>query len=152
MEYTQVNSHTVVDELHPLEVWDALKAIPDAVMVDVRTHPEWHFVGRPDLSSIDRRLLCVEWHIWPRMTQNLGFLSDLLDDLGDEMPARLFFLCRAGPRAISAADEFSRQMQARGVSVHCTNVAFGMEGEMNAQGHRGLVNGWKKAGLPWKQD
>lgn len=152
MEYKLVNSHTVVDEMDPLDVWDAMQAIPDAVLVDVRTHPEWVFAGRPDLSSIDRKLLCVEWHTWPRMTQNLGFLTDLLDDLGDKLPSRLFFLCRAGPRAIAAAEEFSRQMQSRGLNVHCTNVAFGMEGDKDDQGRRGRINGWKKAGLPWKQD
>jgi rhodanese-related sulfurtransferase len=31
------------------------------------------------------------------------------------------------------------------------NVANGFEGELDAHGHRNSVNGWKAAGLPWKQ-
>ncbi len=137
MTITLMNTHCIVDELSPDDSWRALQATEDAVLVDVRSSPEWSIAGRPDLSGIGRKILFVEWQIWPRKTPNLGFISDLLDDLGDQMPSRLFFLCRAGPRSAAAALEFSRQMQARGQSVHISNIASGFEGEKDENGQTG---------------
>ncbi len=34
---------------------------------------------------------------------------------------------------------------------HVYNVADGFEGGVDAQGHRGVVAGWKAEDLPWKQ-
>ena len=31
------------------------------------------------------------------------------------------------------------------------NVAGGFEGDIDGEGHRGHVNGWKAANLPWRQ-
>ena len=67
-------------------------------------------------------------------------------------PPHLFFMCRAGPRAVTAAQEFSRQMRTRGVQLHCTNILHGFEGEKDENGQRGRLNGWKVEGLPWFQD
>jgi len=33
----------------------------------------------------------------------------------------------------------------------CYNVLQGFEGDRDPQGHRGHLNGWQAAGLPWKQ-
>ena len=33
----------------------------------------------------------------------------------------------------------------------CYNITGGIEGDLNPSGHRGTVNGWKVAGLPWVQ-
>ena len=34
----------------------------------------------------------------------------------------------------------------------CYNVAGGFEGNPDAARHRGTVDGWKAAGLPWTQE
>jgi hypothetical protein len=31
------------------------------------------------------------------------------------------------------------------------NIAGGFEGNLDGNGHRGNVNGWKASGLPWRQ-
>jgi rhodanese-related sulfurtransferase len=31
------------------------------------------------------------------------------------------------------------------------NVSGGFEGNLDGEGHRGGVNGWKASGLPWRQ-
>jgi len=31
------------------------------------------------------------------------------------------------------------------------NIAGGFEGDLDRERHRGSKNGWKAAGLPWKQ-
>jgi len=41
-------------------------------------------------------------------------------------------------------------MTAAGYS-RCYNVAGGFEGARDADGHRGTVEGWKAAHLPWVQ-
>lgn len=144
--------HTRVDEMSARDVWNALRAEPSAVLVDVRTQPEWAFSGKPDLGGIDRKVIFVPWKTWPAMAINLGFIADLEEKFPDALPKRFFFMCRSGPRAVSAAQEFARQMSARGADLHCTNVMHGFEGEKNADGQRGSVNGWKAEGLPWTQE
>jgi len=34
---------------------------------------------------------------------------------------------------------------------NCYNVLEGFEGDKDANGHRGNIGGWRKAGLPWIQ-
>jgi rhodanese-related sulfurtransferase len=31
------------------------------------------------------------------------------------------------------------------------NIASGFEGAISPEGHRGGIDGWKAAGLPWRQ-
>ncbi|HMN58636.1 MAG TPA: rhodanese-like domain-containing protein, partial [Ottowia sp.] len=32
------------------------------------------------------------------------------------------------------------------------NILGGFEGDLNEQAHRGQLGGWRKAGLPWRQN
>lgn len=139
-----------VDETTPEDAWNSLATDEGAVLVDVRSRPEWSFSGMPDLAELGREVWTVEWQTWPDMTPNLGFLSDLEQQMGDQVPPRMFFMCRAGPRSIAAATATAKQLHARGINVHITNIAEGFEGEKDANGQRGTVTGWKAAGLPWR--
>ena len=140
----------IVDEATPEDAWNALCIDEHAVLVDVRTRPEWSFAGMPDLSGIGREVLTVEWQTWPEMSTNLGFLSDLQEQMGPTPPQRLFFMCRTGGRSIGAAREAAKQLHRRGINLHITNIIEGFEGEKDAHGQRGHRNGWKAAGLPWR--
>lgn len=134
-------------DLAPREAWERLRADPQAVLVDVRTRIELALTGVPDLSSIGREPLCVEW-----MTQqgrNPGFLEELTAALaargaGPDTP--ILFLCRTSGRSRMAAGELT----ASGFRA-CYNIAEGFEGSLDAAGHRNSIDGWKAAGLPWKQ-
>ena len=141
-----------VDEATPTEAWTALSQIEDAVLVDVRSRPEWNFAGMPDLSTIGRDVWTVEWQTWPEMAPNLGFLSDLTERMGDQLPSRMFFMCRMGSRAAAAARAVAKQMHDRGKNLHITNIAHGFEGDQDANGQRSKTNGWKADGLPWRQN
>jgi rhodanese-related sulfurtransferase len=55
-------------------------------------------------------------------------------------------LCRSGHRSDSAA----RAATAAGYT-RAFNVLEGFEGNKDAEGHRGSLGGWRKAGLPWVQ-
>jgi len=135
----------------PIETWDALKSDTSAVLVDVRTTAEWAFVGTPDLSSLGREPILLEWKQFPHMQQNDGFAHDLLGHLGDNTPTQIFFLCRSGVRSLAAADLMAGVFAAQSKQVDCINIAEGFEGDLDSHGHRGAVNGWKVKGCAWRQ-
>jgi rhodanese-related sulfurtransferase len=53
-------------EVTPKEAFARLKANPGAVLIDVRTQPEWAFVGVPAVE----RLLRISWQDFPQMQVN----------------------------------------------------------------------------------
>ena len=57
----------------PKEAWDLLNSKPTAQLVDVRTRPEWAFVGIPDLSSIGKQAMLLSWQTFPCMRSNPEF-------------------------------------------------------------------------------
>lgn len=142
---------TTVDEVTPPDALAALAEDPDSALVDVRTRAEWTFTGMPDLSPLGREVLAVEWVSFPGMTPNTSFFEEVVAQAGGRLPGRLFFICRSGARSMAAARTVAAEAQARGQAVHCTNVAEGFEGDLDADGHRGRSNGWKVHELPWRQ-
>jgi rhodanese-related sulfurtransferase len=136
-------------DVTPTETWEALAKEAGATLVDVRTAAEWGYVGLPDISETGAPLHRVEWQSFPSGAVNADFasvLSDALEVAGVSRDAPLFFICRSGARSASAA----AAMTAAGYT-RCYNVAGGFEGPRDAEGHRGTVEGWKAAGLPWVQ-
>ena len=125
--------------------WKALQEDSAAVLIDVRTQPEWAFVGLCDLSALGKAPLLVSWQEYPHMNVNDTFVEQIT---GQNIPrdAALYFLCRSGVRSQAAA----ATMVAAGYE-HCYNILSGFEGEVDAKGHRGAQGGWKAAGLPWGQ-
>ena len=143
---------SIVDELDPAGTYSALASTASSAMVDVRTRAEWAFTGLPDISATGRALYPVEWAGFPTMSPNQTFVEELMQAAGGTLPQRLFFLCRSGARSLAAARLVAAVADQQGVSIHCTNVAEGFEGDLDGAGHRGSVNGWKVAGLPWRQN
>lgn len=132
-------------DLSPRESWRLLGEDAGAVLIDVRTQPEWAFVGLPDLAPLGKNILPLSWQVFPAMTVNPEFVDALrAAGLTEEQP--LLFLCRSGVRSVHAA------MAATAAGFgQAFNVAEGFEGMVDAEGHRGTVDGWKVAGLPWRQ-
>jgi rhodanese-related sulfurtransferase len=136
---------TSAEEISPQRAWQILCEEPRAQLVDVRTQPEWTYVGMPDLGAVGKAVLRVSWHGFPSMTENEEFLAQLIKAAPGTDQAVLF-LCRSGGRSLAAASAamaagFSRAYSIRG----------GFEGPPDDQGHRGRMSGWKSAGLPWRQ-
>jgi len=116
-----------------------------AVLVDVRSQPEWTFVGLPDLSGSGKRAVCIEWQVYPGMSPNGEFLGQLAAAVPDK-DGTILFLCRSGARSRAAA------IAATGAGfAQAFNIAGGFEGDLDDTGRRGRKNGWKSAGLPWRQ-
>ena len=140
-----------VDQLSPRDAFAALSERPDTALVDVRTRAEVAFVGGPDPQAMAGPCTVVEWVRFPDGRPNAGFFDELTQALGTPLPRHLFFICRSGSRSLAAARLVAAEARAAGLSVDCTNVAEGFEGDLDGDGHRGTVNGWKVAGLPWRQ-
>ena len=139
------NEAAFAGDLTAQEAWELLERDPRAVLVDVRSLPEWQFVGLPDLGRLSRKPVLVSWQLYPNMTENPGFYHDLRRK-GVEPDMPVVFLCRSGARSRAAAIA----MTAFGFE-RCYNIADGFEGPTDGEGHR-RVGGWKVTGLPWKQE
>jgi rhodanese-related sulfurtransferase len=121
----------------PPEAWQLVEQ-GAAALIDVRTEPEFKFVGHVPGSSN------VEWHgrdEGPRQK----FLQALRAAAPPETP--LLLICRSGVRSHFAASVATAAGFAR-----VYNVLEGFEGQIDATRQRGRINGWRRAGLPWEQD
>ncbi len=132
-------------EMSALEAWECLKRDKSAVLVDVRTPPEWAFSGEPDLSALAKEPLRISWKIFPSYAVNERFIASL-QDAGVTEDMTLLFLCRTGGRSLDASIAATAKGYAR-----CYNITDGLEGPLNEQHQRGMISGWKAAGLPWRQ-
>lgn len=141
----------LVGEVNPSDAWEILSNDTSSVLVDVRTHAEWGFVGVPDLSDLGRSPILVEWAQYPGMSQNPRFVEALIEQLGGEVPGKMLFLCRSGARSLRAAEAVAGYFASQAQAVECLNVAEGFEGDLDEQNHRGATNGWKSRGLAWRQ-
>ena len=134
----------MVEDIAPSQVWQALAENPDAQLIDVRTDAEWTYVGLPEISVLDKRVLLIPWQA-PSGAVNRSFVEQLGASGLTEAHA-LYFICRSGARSLAAA----QAARAAGYQA-AYNVADGFEGPPDAQGHRGNVAGWKASGLAWRQ-
>lgn len=130
-------------DITPQESWKLLSENPDSVLVDVRTAAEWNWVGVPDLSSLDRQVVFVEWNT--AAGRNTNFVEDLIAAGVTPGERPVIFLCRSGNRSIPAAEAAT----AAGIAPSY-NMLEGFEGNLDEHDHRGAT-GWRAEGLPWKQ-
>jgi rhodanese-related sulfurtransferase len=131
------------------DAYSILQDDKSAVLVDVRTQPEWTYVGVPDLSGIGKKALFAEWQEFPTMKVAADFVPHLLETLraqGATAATPVLFLCRSGVRSRAAAIALTQAGQER-----CYNIAQGFEGPLDDKQRRGAVDGWKARGLPWAQ-
>lgn len=109
----------------------------DAVLVDVRTDAEREWVGFVPEAAV------AAWKCSPDMQLNPRFDEELKTQVGTDKKA--VFLCRSGIRAIAAA------RRATELGFEAYNVIGGFEGELDTNAQRNHLNGWRVAGLPWRQ-
>ncbi len=131
-------------DITPAEAWKLLSDNPDAVLVDVRTDAEWKFVGVPDVSSLGREVVFIEWNRTDG-TRNTDFVADLAAAGVTPGERPVIFLCRSGNRSIATAEAATDA----GITPSY-NVLDGFEGNLDEHKHRGGT-GWRAIGLPWIQ-
>ncbi|ACV33606.1 rhodanese-like domain-containing protein [Accumulibacter sp.] len=123
--------------LTPQEAHEVWQLAPGAKLIDVRTRAEWDWVGRIP-GAIE-----IEWLSYPDNRPNTHFLAQLKQQVDRE--ALLMFICRSGMRSHNAA-----ALASEAAHLECYNVLEGFEGDKDANGQRGKVGGWRRAGLPWR--
>ena len=132
-------------DLSPNEAWDLIKQSSDCFLIDCRTSAEWSLVGVPDLDSLGKKVLFVEWQTFPTMEKNQRFLQEI-SETNLTKNSKIIFLCRSGARSRSAAEFLTSQGY-----ESCFNCSEGFEGSHDDLGQRSKINGWKFHNLPWKQ-
>ncbi len=129
------------------EAWDSLANDPNSILVDVRTNVEWQLIGQPDLSSIEKEPIYLQWVTMEGI--NANFIEELktaLIERGATQTTPIFFLCQSGGRSKMSAMQCTEQ----GYKA-CYNISEGFEGDLDENHHRNSISGWKVAGLPWRQ-
>ena len=130
--------------LLPKMAIDRLKENPNAVLIDVRTRAEHKYVGYPENSIL------IPWFDEPDLKSNSNaFYESVLSELGerkDIMDTELILICRSGFRS----NEALKCLQDKGFNS-VSHVASGFEGDLDEDGHRGNLNGWRLDGMPWSQ-
>ena len=110
--------------------------VAGAKLVDVRTRAEWDWVGRIP-GAIE-----IEWQSYPGGQPNHDFLAQLRRQVDPE--SLVMFICRSGVRSHNAAS-----LATEAGYTESYNILEGFEGNVDANGQRGKVGGWRLAGLPW---
>src|SRR4030088_1611026 len=82
--------------LSPIDAYAVIKAVPNGRLIDVRTRPEWDYVGHVPESSL------LEGNAYPDGRRNPQFLPELRVKAPDP-EAPVLFLCRSGHRSDGAA-------------------------------------------------
>jgi rhodanese-related sulfurtransferase len=124
-------------DVAPGQAWQLVQS-GQAVLVDVRTSDELHWVGRVPGA------LHIEWAIGREQVRNERFL----EQLAAQVPAdrQVLFLCRSGVRSVAAAKAATQAGYGS-----AWNILQGFEGPIDTQKQRGRIGGWRAAGLPWQQ-
>ena len=124
--------------IHPKDAWQLLVS-GEAILVDVRSAEERHFVGQIP------RGVHIPWATGISLLKNSRFLGELATKVKKDQV--LLFLCRSGKRSALAAETATKAGY-----KHVFNVLEGFEGDLNEKDQRGQHNGWRYHQLPWIQD
>jgi rhodanese-related sulfurtransferase len=133
-----------INQISPQQAFEKLTHNKHSILIDVRTPEELNFVGIVDSAKFDNRMLLLPWQILPNMQLNPNFSNELMNKTSVDQ--ELIFLCRTGVRSQHSA-ELAKNLGYE----NCFNVTNGFEGDLNEQGQRGKINGWKASNLSWRQ-
>jgi rhodanese-related sulfurtransferase len=129
-----------MQHLTPRQAWDFLRSHPEALFLDVRMEIEYLYVGHPP------GVVHVPWYEYPEMQPHPGPFVERVRREGGSEQRPVVLICRSGKRTVEAG----LALEAAGFE-QVVNVLHGFEGDLDAQFHRGRLNGWRFDGLPWEQ-
>ena len=134
-----------VKNITSIECFNKLSEISNSYLIDIRTKPEWEFIGVPDLSSLNKKTIFIAWNEYPEMNINKYFIDQVVGENIEKID-NIFLICRSGKRSFQAA----KHLTLFGYN-HCYNISDGFEGDKNKLNQRSTINGWKYNNLPWQQ-
>jgi len=129
------------------DAWNKIQHEPKSLLIDVRSHMEFLFIGHPsgaiNIPWIDE----PDWVINPNFVREvrqllLGGLTQ--NGAGHNVPVLL--ICRSGKRSREAGE-----LLLNNNFTDVYNIQDGFEGELDEHHHRSTAGGWRFAGLPWEQ-
>lgn len=136
-----------VKTVTPKQAYEIVGKDPRALMVDVRSHMEFLFIGHP-VGAIN-----IPWIDEPDWKINPHFASEVrrlilggLQHTGGGHNVPILLICRSGKRSLEAGELLLKE------GFHDVyNVDEGFEGELDDHHHRSTLGGWRADGLPWEQ-
>ena len=131
-----IPAHGYAGDIPPALAWQWVQA-GNAVLVDVRTDAERAWVGQVPGAKV------VAWKQWPQMRMDPDFDTQLQAVVPSG--SKVLLLCRSGVRSVAAAQ------RATELGLQAYSILEGFEGDLDANGQRGKLNGWRYRGLPWQQ-
>ena len=131
-----IPAHGYAGDIPPALAWQWVQA-GNAVLVDVRTDAERAWVGQVPGAKV------VAWKQWPQMLMTPDFDTQLQAVVPSG--SKVLLLCRSGVRSVAAAQ------RATELGLQAYSILEGFEGDLDANGQRGKLNGWRYRGLPWQQ-
>jgi rhodanese-related sulfurtransferase len=139
-------THTI-NTISPKEAWKLVQDEPRSVLIDVRSHMEFLFIGHP-VGSIN-----IPWIDEPDWKINPNFATEVRRTMlggisceSDSGCAPIVLICRSGKRSLEAGELLIKEGFA-----DIYNVDEGFEGELDDHHHRSTLNGWRFHKLPWEQ-
>lgn len=132
--------YAAMENLTPLDATQFMRDHPNALFIDCRSEMEYLFVGHP------ANAIHVSWNDGADWEVNPHFVGEVKRLAGDALERPVVIICRSGSRSVSAA----QALEAAGFA-QVINVLYGFEGDLDANHHRGALNGWRFDGLPWVQ-
>ena len=69
-------------DLSPKQAWTLLKEDKNCQLIDCRSAAEWSLVGVPELDSLQKSPIFVEWQIFPMMEKNPKFFKEISEKTG----------------------------------------------------------------------
>lgn len=138
------------DDVEPVTAYALATSDPDVYILDVRTAPEWQWVGHPGKNKLGEgggltgKVVNVSYQIDHQgsFVVNPSFLADVNELFGSNPDVVLITMCRSGHRSALAA----AALEAAG--YRAMNMVTGFEGGTDGSGYR-TVNGWKVLNLPY---
>ncbi len=127
-------------DLTPKAAWQLLQSTPQAKLLDIRMEIEFLYVGCPPGA------VHVPWYEYPELKADVGLFLRGVQAEAPDLAAPVLLLCRSARRTIPAG----RVLEEAGYT-DVINILHGFEGDLNAEGHRSTVNGWRFDQLPWVQ-
>ena len=135
----------MIPEVTPNAAWKILETEQDVVLIDVRSKMEYDYVGHP------ARAINIPWQEPPYWQIEPDFVEKVCEKLKKMNPTNdnlkditLLTICRSRSAAAGKAlleNGFKKVF----------NVVEGFEGDLDADLHRGTINGWRNHKLPWQQ-
>lgn len=137
----------MIKEITPVEAWDILQSSTNAVVLDVRSTMEFHYVGHPPGAVLVPLKEPPDWEIDPEFVDRVRKV--LQGKCGEGARAEdltILSLCRSGQRSLTAAE-----LLADAGFTQVYNIKEGFEGDRDDKNHRNTINGWRARQLPWEQ-